>query len=91
LDGWRVKPPPLVSLVGVEEMPTKRIATSVDWLFDPEWLTIEQACFLSGFDISTMAEIVEQDGVDLNDTGLIEKQSLWEFQETLVEVLYWKD
>ena len=25
---------------------TKRIATGVDWLFAPKWLTIEEACFL---------------------------------------------
>ncbi len=71
-------------------MSTKRIATLVDWLFAPEWLTIEQACFLSGFDVSTMTEIVEQDGVDLDNAGLIEKQSLWEFQEARIDVLNWK-
>ncbi len=72
-------------------MPTKRIATTVDWLFAPEWLTIEQACFLSGFDALTMAKIVEQDGVDLDNAGLIEKQSLWEFKDALIDVLCWKD
>ena len=46
---------------------TKRIATMVDWLFAPEWLTIEEACFLSGWSESAMKEIMEEGGVDLND------------------------
>ncbi len=68
-------------------MPAKRITTTVDWLFAPEWLTIEQACFLSGFDAPTMDKIVEQDSVDLDNAGLIEKQSLWEFQDAFLKVL----
>jgi hypothetical protein len=32
--------------------------------------------------------IVDEDGVDLNVDGLIEKRSLWEFQTTLAEVLH---
>jgi hypothetical protein len=36
-----------------------------------------------------MVEIIEQDGVDLDDVGLIEKQSLREFQEACIEVLNW--
>ena len=89
LDGWSVKPPPLVSPKGTKEMPTKRIATPVDWLFAPEWLTIEQACFLSGLDAATMAKIIREDGVDLDDDGRIEKQSLLEFQEAMLDVLNW--
>jgi hypothetical protein len=38
-----------------------------------------------------MLSIVDDGGVDTNDNGLIEKQSLWEFQEALVEVLHWDD
>ena len=60
---------------------TKRIATMVDWLFAPEWLTIEEACFLSGWSESAMKEIMEEGGVDLNDEGLIERESLYEFNE----------
>lgn len=69
----------------------RRVATPVDWLFAPDWLTIEQACELSGWDPETMQEIIDEGGVDLNDAGLIEKQSLHDFQETLAEVLHWYD
>jgi hypothetical protein len=67
------------------------VATGIDWAFAPDWLTIEQACFLSGHDREAMLEIIEVDGVDLNVEGLIEKCSLWEFQEALVLVRHWHD
>ena len=63
----------------------------MDWAFAPEWLTIEQACFLSCHDRLTMYSTIEEDGVDLNLDGLIEKRSLWEFQEALVLVRHWHD
>jgi hypothetical protein len=63
-------------------------ATGMDWAFAPDWLTLEEACFLSGHDRGTMLSIVDEDGVDLNTEGLIEKRSLWEFQTTLAEVLH---
>ena len=69
----------------------KRIATPVDWLFAPDWLTFEQACFLSGFDRDVMLEVLDEDGVDLNDEGLIARDSLREFQECLAMVLHWYD
>ena len=68
-----------------------RVATTVDWLFAPDWLTVEEACFLSGWDLNSMLEIIAEDGVDLDDEGLIEKQSLYEFQECLALVLHWDD
>jgi hypothetical protein len=67
------------------------VATGIDWAFAPEWLTVEQACFLSGHDRLAMYSIIEEDGVDLNLDGLIEKRSLWEFQEALVLVRHWHD
>jgi hypothetical protein len=67
-----------------------RVATVVDWLFAPDWLTFEQACFLSGWDADQMVEIIREDGVDLDDAGRIEKQSLREFQEALLDVLNWR-
>ena len=36
-----------------------------------------------------MLEIVNVSGVDLNDDGLIEKQSLWKFQEACALVMHW--
>jgi hypothetical protein len=44
-------------------------------LFAPEWLTIEEACFLSGRSKSAMLEIIEEGGIDLNTEELIEKRS----------------
>jgi hypothetical protein len=70
---------------------TPRVATGVDWAFAPDWLTVEQACFLSGYDRLTMFAIIEEDGVDLNTEGLIEKHSLWEWQEVTVELAHWDD
>lgn len=69
----------------------RHVATPVDWLFAPDWLTVEQACTLSGWDTASLLEIVDEGGVDLNNAGLIHKGSLLEFQETLAEVLHWYD
>jgi len=76
----------------VSERP--RIITPVVWLSAPDWLTIEQACYLSGHDLDTMRWMIEDGAVDTRIEGntlLIEKRSLWEFQEALVEVLHWDD
>jgi hypothetical protein len=64
-----------------EEVYMQRMVTPVHWTFPPEWLTVEQACFLSGWDIDTMLEIAGKGGVDLNLDGLIDRESLHEFQE----------
>jgi len=72
-------------------MAQRRVAFPTDWIFYPDWLTVEQACYLSGWDTASMLEIMDVGGVDLNDAGLIEKQSLWEFQETAALVLHWHD
>jgi hypothetical protein len=68
-----------------------QVATTVDWLFAPDWLSIEEACFLSDWDRDAMLEIIDEDNVDLDDDGRIEKQSLYEFQECLALVLHWDD
>ena len=69
----------------------KRVATLVDWLFAPEWLTVDEACFLSGWDEASMLEIIDEGGVDLNNAELIEKRSLLEFQEACALVAHWDD
>lgn len=38
-----------------------------------------------------MLEITDEGGVDLDLAGLIEKRSLWEFQEACALVLHWND
>jgi hypothetical protein len=77
--------------VGVAVVQAARIATPVDWLFAPDWLTFEQARFLSGWDPDGILRVITEGGVDLNGHGLIEKRSLYEFQEALALVLYWQD
>ena len=57
------------------KMETSRIATLVDWLFSPDWLTFEQACFLSGWNADQMAEIVRENGVDLDDAGPLKSKA----------------
>jgi len=69
--------------------PQARIATMVDWAFAPQWLSFDEACFLSGHDLPTMLEIVEVDGVDVDNEGRIEKESLWQFLEAEVLVARW--
>jgi hypothetical protein len=68
-----------------------RIITPVVWYEAPEWLSIEQACCLSGWDWDSMLEIINEGGVDLNADGRIEKRSLYEFQECLALVQHWDD
>jgi hypothetical protein len=63
----------------------------VTWAFAPDWLTIEEACFLSGRDRGYLLQVIDVDGVDLNNEGLIEKMSLWEWQETELEFAHWQD
>jgi hypothetical protein len=69
----------------------QRIVTPVTWIFAPEWLTLDEACHLSGHSRDDMLFIVEDGGVDTNDAGLIEKQSLYEFQEALLLLRHWVD
>jgi hypothetical protein len=64
------------------------IPSPVEWVHAPEWLTIEQACHLSGWSHDQMLEIIEEGGVDLKDDDeiLVDKESLEEYQEAVVEV-----
>jgi hypothetical protein len=76
----------------VAAIPQTRIATMVDWAFAPDWLTVQQAVELSGHDVDTVRWLIEDGAVDTRrdgDTWLIEKESLYEFQEALAEVLHW--
>ena len=69
-------------------MAEARIPSPVEWAFAPEWLTVEEACHLSGWDKASMMEIIDEGGVDLKDDDeiLIDKKSLSEFQEAFAEV-----
>jgi len=68
-----------------------RIVNGVTWTFAPDWLTVSQACELTGYDRGFMLQVIEADGVDLDDAGRIEKRSLWEWLEVSVELAHWQD
>ena len=72
-------------------LPQARIATPVDWAFAPQWLSFDEACFLSGHDPEEMLDIIDVDGVDLDNEGRIEKESLRHFLEAEVLVARWYD
>jgi hypothetical protein len=64
--------------------------TLVSWAFAPEWLTIEEASALSGHPLEVLDWLIEDGALDTRRDGggwLIEKESLWEFREALLEVL----
>ena len=63
----------------------------VDWAFAPQWLSFDKACFLSGHSTDEMLDIIAVDGVDLDDAGQIERESLWQFLEAEVLVAHWDD
>jgi hypothetical protein len=73
------------------QVSTPRIVNMVTWAFAPDMLTFEEACYLSGYDRGTMLQVLEVDGVDLDNAGRIEKQSLWEWLEVSVEYAHWDD
>jgi hypothetical protein len=69
----------------------QRVITPVVWYQSPEWLTVEQACYLTGHSLDDMMFIAEEGGVELDESGLINKDSLYEFQESLVELAHWDE
>jgi hypothetical protein len=86
--GVRILRPQPETVTGDGEMiiSQPRIATLVDWVVAPDWLTVEEACLLTGWDHNAMQEIVRAGGVDLNEDSLIERESLLEFQEAVALV-----
>jgi hypothetical protein len=72
-------------------MAQARTATLLDWVTFPDWLDLDQACHLAGYDHDTMQWLVDDGCVDLDDGGRIEKRSLWEYIVALVLVLAWAD
>jgi hypothetical protein len=65
-----------------------RVVTLVSWIFAPEWLTIQEASELYGHDADTLRWLIRDKLLDTkhqDDTCLIDKASLREFQETLLK------
>ena len=74
----------------------QQVARPVEWLYAPNWLTLEQACTLSGWDTSALLTsriggIIDEGGVDTDAAGLVERDSLLEFQESAALLLHWND
>ena len=81
-------------LVFSSSMAMTRIITPISWVAAPPWLTIPEACRLSGHDEATVNWLIREGGVDARrdgDTWLIDKWALHDYQETLLEVLQWDD
>ena len=78
----------------MQESPRRRVVTPVTWLAAPDWLTLQQAAELTGHSLDNIQEIVRTGGVELRKDGdrvLIEKRSLYDFQETLMELSHWDE
>jgi hypothetical protein len=73
------------------ELARKGYVTPVTWAFAPDMSTLEEACTLSGYDRGFMLQVIEADGVGLDDAGRIEKKSLWEWLEVSAEFAHWVD
>ena len=70
----------------------QRLITPVVWWLEmPEWLTAEQASYLTGHSVDYINWAVQDGCLDANDAGLICKDSLHEFQEALALVLHWDE
>ena len=82
---------PSTDIKMMDVIPPQRFVNGVTWAFAPDWLTLEEACFLSGYDRGTMLQVLDVDGVDLDNAGRIEKRSLWEWIEVSVEYAHWDD
>ena len=72
-----------------EKEPMTRIISPVAWLSAPDWLTVSEACELSGHDEATIYWLIQDGAVEARhgDCWLIEKTSLRELQESLQETL----
>jgi hypothetical protein len=77
-------------LEGVK-VPAQQIVTPAAWIYAPDWLTPDQASYLTGHSVDHIKWMIQDGCVDTNDAGLIEKRSLHEFQESLALVLHWDE
>ena len=83
-------PKPLVAKPGHT---MDRLPSLVDWILAPQWVTPDQAAFLMGrgYDLAEIHELMAIGAFDLRDTPdggfLIERASLREYQEALLDLL----
>ena len=81
-------PKPLVKVNDVDRLPSL-----VDWVSAPSWVTPEQAAFLMGrgYDLTAIHSLMAIGAFDLRDAPdggfLIERDSLREYQEALLDLL----
>ena len=69
-------------------MEQARVATPVDWLYAPQWLDPLQAARLTGHDPAVVQWLIDDGAVETDDSGLIWRDDLLLFQETLADVLH---
>jgi hypothetical protein len=67
----------------------KRVITPVTWLAASDWLTPEEAAYLSGHSVAVIRWLMEDGAIETNDAGLIDKTSLHDYQECLLLVSNW--
>jgi hypothetical protein len=67
-----------------------RPARLLDWVLSPEWLTVDDASALSGLPLDVVRRAMADWCLGLNDDGLINRSSLWEFLESLALLLHWR-
>lgn len=76
--------PPRLVVKMIPETSVITYTTPVSWLFAPTWLTIEEAAVLSGQDVVTVLEWIRAGDVDIDDAGLIAKDSLHDQLESML-------
>jgi hypothetical protein len=94
-DGTAPTPPAVAAFDALSEgapmAQAARIVTPVAWLEAPQWLTLDYAAYLTGHTIDYLNWMIEDGCVESDGAGLIEKQSLHDFQESLLLVLHWNE
>ncbi len=78
----------------MQESPKRPMVTPATWWAADAWLTLAQAAELTGRSLEEIQTILQVGGLELREEGgqvLIDKNSLYDFQETLAEILHWNE
>lgn len=73
----------------MDVLPYQHNVTLVTWAQFPEWLTPDQAAFLTGHSLDYIQWMIEDGCVECDLNGLLWKPDLALFQESLADVLSW--
>jgi hypothetical protein len=69
----------------------QQYTTPVAWLASPEWLTLDEATWLSGLDEETLQRLIASGDLEVQENAgavLIEKLSLSEWLDALLDLEY---